>query len=92
MLFIYKIIIGVIAGIIFTIIYEFIHGFITKQRKGNMPLLIIKGLHIHHSIIGVILVILDLFLRTYFLLGFGLGIIIWHTISERRFVFVEKIN
>ena len=92
MLFIYKPIIGLVIGIIFTIIYEFIYGFITKLRKGCMPLLIIKGLHIHHSNLGLIPIILDIFLRTYYLAGFGIGIIIWHTISEKKFVFVEKIN
>jgi len=92
MLFIYKIILGLIAGIIFTILYELIYKIIKKRRKGKELLLIVKGYHVHHSNIGLIPIVIDIFLRTYYLLGFGIGIIIWHTISEKRFVFVDKIN
>lgn len=58
---------------------------------------ILFGYHVHHSTVGllvigasIVLFLLDkeiLFLVT---LGIGMGIIVMHTISSRRFVFIEK--
>ncbi len=92
MLIIYKFLLGIVFGIIFTVIYELIYNLIKRRRKGKELLLTIKGYHIHHSSLGLIPIILDIFFKTYYLIGFGVGIIIWHTISEKKFVFIDKIN
>jgi len=58
---------------------------------------IILGYHTHHSVYGLLLVLVSIILflidkQNYaiFCLAFGIGIIAMHTISSGRFVFVEK--
>lgn len=60
---------------------------------------VLFGYHVHHSTIGLIIIAAGgiMFLSNRSLLalamvGFGIGIIIIHTISSKRFVFVEKEN
>ena len=56
---------------------------------------IIFGYHVHHSTLGILGIITGfilLFRRShaaYLLLGIGLGIIIIHTITDGRLVFIE---
>ena len=55
-----------------------------------------KGYHIHHSTYGLVCCLVAPFIannifETIFFMGFGLGIIIEHTLHE-RFVFIEKEN
>ena len=58
---------------------------------------ILFGYHVHHSMYGVFLIILSIvFLLQHNIsaaiisIGLALGIIIMHTISDGKFVFIEK--
>ena len=60
---------------------------------------ILFGYHVHHSTIGLLLVFLSgvlLFLDkpqgAALMFGVGIGIIIMHTISSKRFIFIEREN
>ena len=60
---------------------------------------ILFGYHVHHSTIGLLLVALSIVLfllnkesHSLAVLGIGAGVILMHTISSRRFVFIEKEN
>lgn len=55
------------------------------------------GYHIHHSTYGILTFILSIIflnlgeiIPALFFIGFSLGIIIMHTISDGKFVFIEK--
>jgi hypothetical protein len=88
----------VVVGILGTWIFEFIlkRNRRLRDRYYNRHEIIL-GYHIHHSIYGL------LFLLAGIVLAFtsqrdvapvyaavGIGIIIMHTISSKRFVFIEK--
>lgn len=66
-----------------------------KFWKHHIP---IFGYHIHHSVYGLISIAIAaiyVFINPAlvgFFLGFGWGIIIRHTVVERRFVFIEKMS
>ncbi len=86
------------VGVILTLIFEFVLKTNKKLRDRYYKRHeILFGYHVHHSTIGLLLIILGVLL---FLLnqtavalnstGIGLGIIIMHTISSNRFVFIEK--
>ena len=58
---------------------------------------IIFGYHVHHSTYGLLTLALSIILllqnqklSALFAAGFSVGIIIMHTISDRRFVFIDK--
>lgn len=83
---------GLIIGLFFTGLFEFIVYFNFKNVWDNPQTYF--GYHIHHSVVGLISIIIGLFfinrLRVaYFLVGLGLGIIILHTITDGRLVFIE---
>ena len=54
------------------------------------------GYHIHHSVLGIILIIASGLLMifgneySFFLFGLGVGIIVVHTIMDGRLIFIEK--
>lgn len=54
------------------------------------------GYHFHHSTLGLILLIIGIIIFLYgstlgvSLAGFGLGIIIVHTYTDRELIFIEK--
>ena len=79
-----ELIAGLMIGVLFTIVYE---GFLHFCGK---PQVRIKGHHIHHSILGLILIVIFLYLAKPFILGSGLGVIIRHTYDEKKFTFIEK--
>ena len=74
-------------------IYEYSEGKTEKVEKFTTP----KGYHVHHSMYGVTSLFIIPFtaghhvMTTIFLLGFGIGIILEHTIEE-GFVFISKWN
>lgn len=76
--------------------YLFSDYVIMKKAKRWHHIGIKKGYHIHHSMWGVAALALtpmtlsNIF-ETVALVGFGIGIIIEHTISD-SFVFINKIN
>lgn len=80
---------GFAAGIIFSLIYEAGYEIISKYR-GKPNLVIFGNYHLHHSLYGVILIVLFFFLFNFYLLGAGISIIARHTATEGKFSFVEK--
>jgi len=80
-----ELILGLIFGILFTIIYEFLLKIIP-----SLPIVKLNGFHFHHSIYGVIFIVVYFFVKIPLLLGIGLGIILWHSWNEKKFVFINK--
>ncbi len=86
-------------GVLITIVFEFILQTNKKLRdKYYRRHKILFGYHVHHSTVGLLMVVLGLLLFTshavaaFNSIGLGVGIIIMHTISSKRFVFIEKEN
>jgi len=87
---------GLLIGLILTFIFELILLQIPylKYNFWDHPKLIL-GHHFHHSLLGLLFVITGFFWpiknkkAKLFLIGLGLGIIIIHTISDGRLIFVE---
>ncbi len=69
--------------------------FIRRNFYEN-PKHLVFGYHIHHSVLGILSIvwgIYSLFSKSgnpYFLIGLGLGIIVIHTIADKRLVFIER--
>jgi len=95
---IYTFLISLISGLLATLLFETIlktnHRFRQKYYKNNN---IVFGLHFHHSIYGVFCIVISMLLfliseinLSLIFIAFGIGIILMHTISERRFIFVER--
>jgi hypothetical protein len=90
---------GLIIGIVFTYILELILQSNKKLRQEfwehHKP---IFGYHFHHSVFGIPLIIVGLYFiynpvfNGLFLIGIGLGIIVWHNYTARHFIFIEKSN
>lgn len=85
-----------IHAVVFLLIYTFLgyvfsdYIIVKKARKFHSVGRSKRGYHIHHSMYGVLSFLLAPFtVHSLFLIGFGLGIIIEHTLTE-RFVFIEK--
>ena len=78
---------GFFSGFILAILWE-----ITTYKIGHLAHQ--KGFHFHHSLFGVIAIILipifcNDFNKTFFVLLFGIGIITQHSIKE-GFIFITK--
>ncbi len=65
-------------------LYEF-----TAINLFHKTSLIILGYRLHHSLYGVLFIVLSLINKNVFLLGFGIGIIVQHTVSD-GFRFLSK--
>lgn len=79
-------------------IIGFLLSFVLKKgydtilsKRGKPPMVKFMDYHIHHSLIGLILLLLWPILGHTFLVGAGFGIIAHHTYSEQTFAFIEKI-
>lgn len=91
---------NIVLGIIATWVFEFILK--TNKRLRDRYYRrheILFGYHVHHSTVGLIMIVggsalLGLYgaSLTLGMAGFGIGIIIMHTISSGRFVFIEREN
>ena len=85
-----NLLLGFLTGIVLTFFYEFavdyVHKLFKKKRLAE-PF----GLIYHHSLFGILFILIYFFTFNYFILGFGIGIIVRHTWEEKRFVFIEKI-
>ena len=87
-------------GIIITLVFELILKSNKKLReKYYRRHEILFGYHVHHStagllcfIIGGILLLLNQDTASLSICGIGVGVIIMHTASARRLVFIEKNN
>jgi hypothetical protein len=95
---IYIFLIEVLFGVLATMIFEFIlknnKNFHKKYYEYHK---LFWGYHIHHSTYGLLSIIfsasvflLDQKRIDMFFLAFGIGIIIQHTLSDGRFIFIEK--
>lgn len=83
---------GFISGfVIFFLIDQIcLHVGFLKKRLWDNPITFF-GLHVHHSFFGLVITLLGL-VRLPFLIGFGLGMIIEHTITDKKLVFIEKVK
>lgn len=90
--------VSLIFGLLITRLFEKVlknnKNFRQKYYKNHN---IVFGFHFHHStygiffiIISVLMLLIDKVNLSIISVGFGIGIIIIHTISERRFIFVER--
>lgn len=61
-----------------------------KNRFWDNPVTLF-GIHIHHSFYGLIIALIGI-VQFPFLIGFGLGMIIEHTITDKRLIFIEKVK
>jgi hypothetical protein len=77
------VLIGFLAGVIFDLIWTKLSNkhkkLVLKSKKG----------HIHHSVLGLVLIIIYLFTEIEFLFAFGLGILISHSARKKSLLFVE---
>lgn len=81
-----NLLLGLLLGLIITYLLQ-------KRKFLKKNTLIISGYHIHHSVLGVLLILIGLILSTnYFLIGIGIGIIIAHTIANKELLFINKIK
>ena len=81
---------GLVLGLVGTVIFEKGLKLIHNHIKEN-PTVMIKGYHVHHSIIGVLLYGVYMFEHLPILLGIGTGIIVQHTILHKgHLVIVNK--
>lgn len=95
---IFVFLIGGILGLLATVLFEAVLKSNKKWRHNYYQHhKLFWGYHIHHSSYGLISIAASLILffinersMDAFFLAFGLGIIIQHTISDGRFVFIEK--
>ena len=81
---------GIIFGCIFAFIYETIMPMITRKES-----LVIKGYKLHHSLYGMLLIVISIIFEyelslKVFLFFFGTGIIVVHYITGGGFDFVTK--
>jgi len=84
-----QILLGLLAGIAAASVYELGYRIIARLRK-RKPVLRVSGFRIHHSVYGIIIAAVSLWLRDYFLLSLGIGIIIQHILVEKRFTIIDR--
>ena len=83
-----EILAGLLAGVLIGSIYELGYRIIARRLKTG-PVLKIKGFRIHHSLFGLIIILVSLVIREYFLLALGLGIIVQHILVEKRLTIID---
>jgi hypothetical protein len=88
---------GLLGGILLTWLFELILKTNKKlKQKYYTHHQIFLGHHVHHSIYGLIFILVSIILffnhqpeSAVFCTGTGFGIILQHTVSDRRFVFID---
>jgi hypothetical protein len=75
---------ALITGILIAALYEDVLPRITRKKS-----LVIYGHLLHHSIYGVVFVLLGLALKNISAMGFGVGILIQHTVTD-GFRFISR--
>ncbi len=89
---------GLILGLIITWLTEIIIKNKTLLKKSYDNPKLFFGYHVHHTVIGFLFIIFGIilaFINLYcglFLIGFGIAMIIVHTLFDGRIVFIEKIK
>lgn len=89
---------SIVTGLTITWIFEYILKTNKKLRnKYYEQKNVILGYHVHHSNYGIALFVAGLItygfdyeIAPLVLFGMGIGIILMHTISEKKFVFVDR--
>ena len=98
MIMVFTLVMMILVGITITWVFELVLKTNKKLRQRYYRHHeILFGYHMHHSMYGAVLILVSIIalladnisLATV-CLGIALGIIIMHTISDRRFVFIEK--
>jgi len=84
-----QIILGLLAGIAAGYVYEMGYRIVARKLK-RKPVFRIKGFRIHHSIYGIIIAAVGLWLKHYFLISLGIGIVIQHILIEKRFTVIDR--
>jgi hypothetical protein len=84
-----KLLISFVLGIISAYVYESLAG-IVGNNIFSKEALVIYGYKLHHSLYGVLFLVLAYVNRNVFLAGFGLGIITQHTFTD-GFRFIQKM-
>ena len=84
-----QIFLGLLAGIALGFVYEMGYRIVARSLK-RKPVFRIKGFRIHHSIYGIIIAAVSLWMREYLLLSLGIGIIIQHILVEKRFTVIDR--
>ena len=84
-----KLLISFVLGIISAYVYESLAG-IVGNNIFNKEALVIYGYKLHHSLYGVLFLVLAYVNRNVFLAGFGFGIITQHTFTD-GFRFIQKM-
>ncbi len=85
-----KLLFSLVLGFAVAYIYEFGGRYILKMLFQNDRLgLIIYGYRLHHSLYGILFLFLSLINRSLFFAGFGVGIIVQHTLFG-GFQFVSR--
>ncbi len=80
---------GIVLGYLVTVVYELAHVMLGKILK-EKPIVKIKDYHLHHSLYGLGMFVLFFFFTYAIILGSGIGIILRHTHSEKKFTFIDK--
>jgi len=86
-----EILIGLILGYFLIIGYEKLIKLVNTKYKRN-TILLIRNYHFHHSLYGILLLILFLFTKQVILFGLGIGIILRHTYNSKKFIFIDKFK
>jgi hypothetical protein len=89
---------GFLLGLFVTLLFEFVLKSNRKLRnRYYRHHEILFGYHVHHSTFGLLAIVISLLLfmghqqtHAIFIFWFGVGIIVLHTISDGKFVFIEK--
>ena len=81
----YEIILWVLLGVL----ADFIFAFIGNKKKLRLKT---KRFMIHHSVYGLLLMVLGLIFFQESFIGFGFGIVVGHTARLKKLVFIEKIR
>ncbi len=82
--------VGFCSGFLFSFIWEFVTMNILKTGKYAY----VGGFHFHHSLFGLVAFLLTLvykndYVKVVFFIGFGVGVITQHTITD-RLVFISR--
>lgn len=84
-----KLLISFLLGIVAAYLYESLAGLVGKNIF-NKEALIVNGYKLHHSLYGVLFLVLAYINKNTFFVGFGLGIIAQHTLTD-GFRFIQKM-
>ncbi|MAG40160.1 hypothetical protein CMI41_04295 [Candidatus Pacearchaeota archaeon] len=77
-----------VLGIFGDLSLAFLERFRSKIQKKEIGLKI-KHTRLHHSCVGLGCFVVSIFIFSLGLVSFGLGLVVSHTIREKRFLFVE---